>query len=223
MNSKKRTLLTVLGAIALVATTVLSTVAYLTDTEKVTNTFTVGQVDIKLEETVVDEDGNVTQEKTTEGNQYHLIPGLEYSKDPTMTVLKDSEESYVRMIMTVYNAEAVSAIVNNPVHGLNDFAGLFAGWDNEKWNYVGFEEDKANDTIAFEFRYHEAVGKAEEDKVLEPLFTKLVAPGTLTNEELKALYGDETTDTDDFKIEVVGHAIQKATFETADEAWAAFN
>ena len=223
MKLKNKSLLTVLAAVALVVTSVLSTVAYLTDTEKVTNTFTVGKVDIKLEETVVDEDGNETDEKTDEGNEYHLVPGLEYSKDPTVTVLAGSEESYVRMIMTVYNEEAVSAIVNNPIHGLNDYADLFDGWDNEKWNYVGFETDEENNTIAFEFRYYEAVAKTDVDKELEPLFTKLVAPGTLTNDELKALYGDETTDTDDFKIEVVGHAIQKATFESADEAWDAFN
>lgn len=230
MNSKKKVLLTLISTIALVVASVLGTIAYLTDSATVTNIFTVGNVDIKLEETKVDNDGNPleddlgnpTGELTEEGNIYHLMPGEEYTKDPTLTVLANSEDSYVRMILTVYNATAVQAIVDNPEHKLVDYSGLFSGWDNTKWNYVGFTKDDVKDTISFEFRYHTVVDKATEDTKLEPLFTKLVAPSTLTNIELQALYGDGSTTEDDFKLEVVGHAIQKATFETADEAWEAF-
>ena len=230
MKLNKKVVLSIVCAVLMVATSVLGTIAYLTSQKSITNTFTVGNVEITLDETDVDENGEPvidpdTQNpiRTEEGNEYHLIPGERFIKDPTITVLAGSEESYVRMIMKVYNASAVDAIIANPVHGLTDYADLFDGWDETKWLYEGFEKDDTNDIISFEFRYFEKVdGFDDEEKandiVLEPLFTELVAPGTLTNEELDTLYGDAG----DFKIDVEGHAIQTAGFNTEDEAWAAF-
>ena len=54
MNKKlRRILLTVCSAALLVCVTVGATVAYLTSTETVTNTFTVGKVDITLDEAAI--------------------------------------------------------------------------------------------------------------------------------------------------------------------------
>ena len=87
---RSKVLLTLLCAVALVVTSVFGTLAYLTDNEKVTNTFTVGLVDITLEETDIKSGG-----KTTTGNAYHLLPGHTYTKDPTVTVEAPSEDCYV--------------------------------------------------------------------------------------------------------------------------------
>ena len=79
MKSKKKVFLTVLCAAALVVASVLGTMAYLTSkTGPVTNTFTVGNVNITLDETDVTPMGvKDTDTKVTE-NSYKLIPGHTY-------------------------------------------------------------------------------------------------------------------------------------------------
>ena len=58
MKSINKTLIVILAVVAVVVASVLGTLAYLTDRSSVENTFTVGNVDIKLDEAVIDEDGN---------------------------------------------------------------------------------------------------------------------------------------------------------------------
>ena len=57
MKTARKAILLVLCVILLVVASVMGTLAYLTDTEAVTNTFTVGKVGITLDETDVDETG----------------------------------------------------------------------------------------------------------------------------------------------------------------------
>lgn len=96
MKSKHKTLLLVLCVVALVAGTALGTFAYLTDTEAVTNTFTVGQIGLSLDEAKVDEYGQiVTGAGRVHENTYKLVPGRTYTKDPTVHVDAGSEESYI--------------------------------------------------------------------------------------------------------------------------------
>lgn len=69
--------------VCLVAVAVVGgSLAYFTDEEKATNTFTVGNVDITLTEPKWD------VEKAT------LIPGREIAKDPTITVKETSQRAY---------------------------------------------------------------------------------------------------------------------------------
>lgn len=225
MKKVTKALLLTLCALALVAGTILGTLAYLTDRSSVENTFTVGNVDIKVDETDVDENG--VQETTPEGetmprveeNDYHLIPGQSYVKDPTMTVIKGSEESYVRMMVTITHYNQLKAIFGDDFLPEN-FA---SGWDREIWPCVGIT-DNGDNSVTYEFRYYTTVdaSNAEEDMVLEPLFTAINVPGALTGEAMATIA--------DMKIIVEGHAIQAATFEAdtennltaEDVAWAAF-
>lgn len=215
MKKTKKILLSCLCVAAIITASVLGTLAYLTDTDSVTNTFTVGQVDIKLDETKVDADGKpVDGAERVQSNEYHLLPGMTYTKDPTVTVQPVSEESYIRMILTVHNASAVQTIITN--HGLTDFADLIGGWDREAWLYEGFTTDDTANTISFEFRYQETVGADTTAVKLPALFETLNVPGTVTGTELQALYSGG------FKMVVTGHAIQAAGFDSEDAAWAAF-
>ena len=106
MKTKSKALLTTLCAVLLVAASVLGTMAYLTDTKTVTNTFTVGSVAITLDEAKVNLDGQPLNEKdevvtnvadahrqTT--NDYKLLPGKTYTKDPTVHVQANSENAYI--------------------------------------------------------------------------------------------------------------------------------
>ena len=76
-------------AILLVVGSVAGTFAYLTDkTESVKNTFTIGKIDIELKET--DDEGN-----DIFAQSFKMIPGKEYTKDPTVTVKQGSEACWL--------------------------------------------------------------------------------------------------------------------------------
>ena len=82
----KKKIFTLCLAVALTATAVVGgTLAYFTDTDEKTNTFTVGNVDIEL-----------TEPDWKEENA-KLIPGREIAKDPTITVKPGSERAYTFM------------------------------------------------------------------------------------------------------------------------------
>ena len=102
MRTKTKALALALCAVLLVVSTVFVTMAFLTDRDSVHNTFTFGQVGISLDEADVDANGVVEageNRKSTEGrvqaNEYHLIPGHEYVKDPTIHVDSTSEDCWL--------------------------------------------------------------------------------------------------------------------------------
>lgn len=107
MGKKTKALLLALCAVALVVTTVFSTMAYLTSKDSVTNTFTVGKVAITLDETDVT---NNTSSRVKE-NAYHLLPGNTYTKDPTVHVAANSEDSWI--FVKVVNG--IAAIEDNTI------------------------------------------------------------------------------------------------------------
>ena len=95
MKNRSKALLLALCALMLVVTTVFTTLAYLTDSEDIVNTFTVGSVSITLTESNTDAYGKLTDGTNNTGNEYKLIPGGTYVKDPKVTVELGSEPSYV--------------------------------------------------------------------------------------------------------------------------------
>lgn len=96
---KKKLTLVVTSVLLVAALVIGGTLAYFTDTtENVENTFTMGKVDITLDETNVNDPtgARVTSNNYTES----MIPGRTFTKDPTIHVLSGSEESYVFLDMT---------------------------------------------------------------------------------------------------------------------------
>lgn len=241
MKTKSKALLLTLCAVLLIAASVLGTMAYLTSTAKVENTFTVGKVEIKLDETDVT---NPTGPRV-KANSYKLMPGTTYTKDPTVTVLKGSEDSYVRMKVTFNNAAALMEMLPNadnledftadeialikkvaPILFLTNYTAVDSVWLPE-YAMLGMEKtladpnyfvyDAANDTVTYIF-YYPAMVKAKDvaaaDLALEPIFTEISLPEHVTGEQLNAL--------NNFKITVVAEAIQAGSFANAGAAWAAF-
>lgn len=95
---KKRTLALILALVLVFGAAVGGTIAYLTDTtDPVTNTFTVGKVDITLDEAKVTEYGVIDSTANTRvtENTYKLIPGHTYTKDPTIHVATGSEDCWL--------------------------------------------------------------------------------------------------------------------------------
>ena len=93
MKTKRKALLLSLCAVLLVAVSVMGTIAYLTSTDNVTNTFTVGSVAITLDET--DVDNSTVGAERDKANSYKLIPGHTYTKDPIIHVGATSEDCYL--------------------------------------------------------------------------------------------------------------------------------
>ena len=109
MRTKTKALVLALCAVLLVVTTVFVTMAFLTSEDSVQNTFTVGEVTISLDELDVDDsdkDGSTTDRD--KANEYKLIPGKTYTKDPTIHVGAKSEPCYlfVKVENGLVNAEA---------------------------------------------------------------------------------------------------------------------
>ena len=96
MNKK---IIATVGACALcLGLGVAGTLAWLTDTTgEVKNTFTTSDIDITLVETDPERDDDPAN------NTYHMIPGYTLSKDPTITVTKNSEKCYVFLKMSETN------------------------------------------------------------------------------------------------------------------------
>lgn len=241
MKTKSKALLLTLCAVLLVAASVMGTMAYLTSTDTVENTFTVGNVKITLDEAKVDTDGTpAAPAERVKANSYKLLPGHTYTKDPTVTVIKGSESSYVRMKVTFNNAAQIIAMCSDP-----DFADEITGVENAfplirmvnfveanaaKWNGIipdnmvdtedmladakYFAYDKAAGTLTYYFYYTETVAAPTADVVLPVLFDSITVPEWVTGDQLAKL--------DSFKITAVAEAIQADGFANADAAWAAY-
>lgn len=239
MKTKSKALLLTLCAVLLVAASVLGTMAYLTSTDTVTNTFTIGKVEITLDETDVTNPNG----PRVKANSYKLMPGTTYTKDPTVTVKAGSEESYVRMKVTFNNASKLMAMLPSaddldyetdaevelvrklsPILFLTNFTAVDSVWlPDINMMYGGntvlanpnyFVYDEQADTVTYIFYYPVTVTATDKDVVLPAVFTEISLPEHVTGEQLAEL--------NNFKITVIAEAIQAGSFANADKAWAAF-
>ena len=227
MKSKHKALLLSMCAVLLVAVSIFGTLAYLTDEDAVTNTFTVGSVGLELDEAEVNPDGSYKDghDNRVQENEYHLLPGHTYYKDPTVTVDAGSEAAYVRMIVTVENIDQLKAALPDTKYYADDGTFLLqmlcvdengdCTWDADTWKMHGYTESDDGKTGKYEFRYKEVVAKSDDDIVLSDLFEAITVPGEIDNTHLAKLAN--------VKIVVTAHAIQADGFESADAAWTAFD
>lgn len=209
----KKKLMTVLALVLVVAMSVAGTYAYLTSADKVVNTFTVGNVQIKLDEAKANPDGSLVQgADRVKANSYKLLPGHNYNKDPMVTVLKGSESSYVKMTVTFSNASQLDAIF--APDGGADMTSIFNGYDSANWIYMGNTEDTVANTRTYEFWYKETVAAPNADVALDALFDSITVPGTIDNDQLATIKG--------MTITVNAYAIQADGFNDAADAWSHF-
>ena len=196
MKKMYKAMLLVLCAMLLVAGSVMGTLAYLQDkTDTVTNTMSVGKVEISLSESKVNEYGEVVvgADPVIE-NSYKLIPGLEYTKDPTVTVKANSEACYVfvKVVNGIEDIEADTTIADQI--SANHWTAL-DGVTNVYYIGVSAADAKAGKTL--------------------PVFGSFkIAP--------TAEY-DDLDDFDKAKITVNAYAIQSEGFGSAKAAWVAAN
>ena len=205
----KKSIALVMMAVLLVAASVMGTLAYLTSTDSVTNTFTVGKVKITLDEAKVMEDGKpVEGAARVKANSYKLLPGHTYTKDPMVTVLKGSEPSYIKMTVTFSMAKELDAIFA-PTGA--DLTSIFNGYDAANWIAKGNTKDANANTRTYEFWYKEPVGAPTADVALDALFDFITVPGDITQEQLETI--------EDMTITVNAYAIQADGSTDATDAW----
>ena len=236
MKTKNKILLLILCMTLVVMASVFGTLAYFTADDHVENTYTAGNIGLTLDEAKVNTDGTLVTDKTNrgQGNEYHLLPGRTYIKDPTVTVEEGSEEAYVRMIVKVRNINELEkafpagtyyADLDGDTGNGDDFVLhqlLGNTWNYKEWHFAGYkevtvEEGGANVVYGqYEFRHYETVKAKDEAKVLVPLFEKMVIPGEIDNDHIAYL--------EDVKVDVYAHAMQVAGFEgDEDLAWDKFD
>lgn len=133
MKTKSKALLLTLCAVLLVTASMLGTMAYLTSTDEVKNTFTVGQVKITLDEAQVNGDGkpinkdgkvvtDLAAAERVKTNSYKLLPGHTYTKDPTIHVDAVSEDSwiFVKVENGIAAFEAATSTEENGYKSISD-------------------------------------------------------------------------------------------------------
>lgn len=250
-KTKTKALLMSLCAVLLVAASVLGTMAYLTDSKDVKNTFTVGNVAINLDEAKVDDMGNLVKNQDdtladrVTHNEYKLLPNHTYVKDPTVTVKTPSVDSYVRMKVTFNKASALIAMCTDPEFAEDGPTGVenayplirmvnFVEANAAKWdgiipdNMVDTEEMLANG------KYFDA----KNDTLTYYFYYNETVAAPTEDVVLPALFdsitvpewatGDQLKALQGFEINVVAEAIQADGFvdangdPSADAAWTAF-
>lgn len=193
MNAKK--IVTAGLALVMVAgISVAGTLAYLTSTDSVSNTFSVGQVAITLDEAPVDANGQETTGARVKTNAYKLMPGHEYDKDPTVHFQAGSEASYlfVKVDNGIAGAESTEGSYKSIATQITD----------NSWTALEGETGV----------YYKQVAANTGDAAIDyPVFEGFTVSGALTNTQL-ANFNNKT-------ITVTAYAIQADGFETAAEAW----
>ena len=202
MKTRTKVLILALSAILLMAATVFATVAYLTSTDGVNNTFTVGNVHITMDEADVDEYGApVSPAARVTENTYKLVPGRTYTKDPKIHLAAGSEDCYI--FVKIESAVSVVSSSISTQMAANGWVQLTDGEDQP---------------VAGVFYYTEAsnaVISANADTVKDiPVFQSFAVDEFETYETL----GGAGTKA----VAVTAYAIQAYGFETPAEAWAGY-
>lgn len=208
-----------------------ASLAYFTDKDEATNTFTMGKVDIELTEPSWDalnkeEDGSLK-----------IFPGVTYAKDPTITVAEGSEDCYLIATVTIEKRAALYALYANDETGIKQDWGLslagngklvsggVAGFTAVPANengvsgtmlsangtdvaFVTYEEDIPGDKIIYTyfFKHIHAAGASEI------LFTEVNVPSIIKDQSLSGL-----------NVNVNAYAIQAAGMENVYDAWAKYD
>ena len=189
----KKKLVVLVAVLVAALVGIAGTMAWLTSTEAVTNTFTVGNITMTMDETDVD-DSTADAERDTE-NSYHLLPGQQYVKDPQIHIGANSEACYVFIKVE------------------NGLANIEAASEQDGYKTIA-EQIAANDWTALDgvdgvyYKTQDATTQIVDLNVFEQLKIGNVDSDTLKN------YAQSN-------IVVTAYAIQQAGFTDAASAYTA--
>lgn len=213
----KKRFVAILLCVTLVALAAIgATFAYLTDSKTVDNTFTMGNVAIKLDETNVNDP---TGDRVT-SNAYHVYPGAVVKKDPIVHNVGENA-AYIRATVNVSNwMNLVSAYYPDfketyPNEGFKAALNLLVGELGEGWSVVGVT---AGDTFIygkqfdakFILKYEGALAAGADTTAM---FQSVTIPTGIDNINAGSFSG----------VKVVAQAIQADGFDTWEAAFAAYD
>lgn len=188
-------------AVALVVLSIAGTsLAYFSDTETATNTFTSGEgIKIKLTyaETDVDDDANPGSAINISEKAY---PGQKFEKSAKITNIGTDNENtaYVGAIITISNTKDISGIINS-----SNISSFFP--DLTKEGYTVKVTGSTNICTVYVIK-NEALGKGASAAI----FNEIAIPAAWGNSEMATFSGT--------KIEVTAYAVQTVGFDNATDA-----
>lgn len=213
--TKKKILVIALTVAMAAILAIGGSLAYFTDNKTATNTFTMGNVQIKLDETDIK---NPDGDRVTK-NEYDVYPGAEVTKDPIVHNT-GANGAYIRATVNVSNwMNLVAAYYPDfketfPNDGYKAALNLLVGQLGEGWSVVGVE---AGDTFTigqfdakFVLKYNGVLASGADTTAM---FQKVIVPAGIDN-----------ANADSFKeIKIVAQAMQADGFSTWEAAFAAFD
>lgn len=186
--------LTMLAVVLLIGGTIGGTLAWLAaESGPVTNTFTVGKIEIELKEHELKNDGTLdTSKEVVKNENYKILPGATQPKDPFVTVKANSENCYVYVLVT-----------NDLVIGTDPVAvcDIYANWEQ-----IGKKEN------SILYRHNAIVNASESDQSLQ-VFSKVTYDGEkITKATITGLNGKT------IEIKAYAHQADNLTEENTDAA-----
>ena len=212
----KKRFVAILLCVTLVALAAIgATFAYLTDTKTVNNTFTMGNVAIKLDETNVNDP---TGDRVT-SNAYNVYPGAVVTKDPIVHNT-GKNAAYIRATVNVSNWMNLCAAyypdfgIHFPEAGYEKSLERLVGQLGKGWSVVGVTIGDTFTDGAFGAKFIlKYDGKLAAGADTTAMFQKVTIPAGIDN-----------ANTDSFKeVKVVAQAIQADGFDTWEAAFAAYD
>lgn len=205
MKNMKKILVLALAALLLVAVSVAGTVAYLTaTTDPVINTFTKSNVDITLTETT--------------GETYKMVPSVDITKNPRVTVKAGSEACFVFVKITEAGEVSYNEGTTTVTKKFDDFLtyAIDAGWT--VLDGQGTITDTANDTYVI----YKTQAATESDTVLQILANDKVSVKDSVNKAMMDALNQQNYPTLTFQAWAIQQADGADTF-TPEGAWDKLN
>lgn len=182
---KKKILVSVVATSLLIGSVFGGTLAYLMDTtDEVENVFTVGNIDITLEE--------------SQDLDLKMVPGNPITKDPKVTVEKDSEKCW--LFVKVDKSSNLDTFIDYDIN-------------SAVWTRLQLAND---DEV-----YYRVVESSTSDQEFEILTNNMVT--TRYTVEKADMDGLALTDAEQPSLTFTAYAIQYENFSTAADAWNKLN
>ena len=211
----KKTIAIIALVVLVAVASVLGTMAYLTSTAKVENTFTMGDVKIKLDETNAN---NPEGDRVTE-NDYEVYPGAVVTKDPIVHNV-GANGAYIRATVNLSDwMNLVGAYYPDfketfPNEGYRAALNLLVGDLGEGWSVVDVEAGNVFTIGQFDAKFilkYEGVLKSGEDTTA--MFQTVTVPAGIDNANTKSFKS----------VKVEAQAMQANGFDNWEAAFAAFD
>ena len=211
----KKTIAIIALVVLVAVASVLGTLAYLTDTKTVENTFTMGDVRIKLDETDVN---NPKGDRVTK-NDYEVYPGAIVTKDPIVHNV-GANGAYIRATVNVSDwMNLVAAYYPDfketfPNEGYKAALNLLVGELGEGWSVVDVEAGDVFTIGQFDAKFilkYDGVLKGGENTTA--MFQTVTVPAGIDNVNAKSFNS----------VKVKAQAMQANGFDSWEAAFVAFD